>query len=278
MKKILTLMACAMCIVLSVSAQTSKTGESAKQTKKHRHLFSGDGPRVGMNEYGAGIDYHHSIIDKKVLQNPGVAVPVYTNEHYYSNAFGINQTDHMSLIGGFITANDSKIILGDVINMELAYGHISTNNKSQADRYLFNHGSSWFVLDYELGAGMMTNFNPKQQYGINFVFLRGTLDRSYPTNAGGRANSYTEFRYRYKRILSELTLEGPGFGLGGLKHPEILGLSCKLLQRHTSQSKYIFAQYLGLGMEYMNVNNSYTGGATDHLHMFNLRISCGYIF
>ncbi len=279
MKKIFTLIAFGICTAITAVSQTYNIEDHKAPApfKEHVALFSGDGPLIGLNEYGAGIDFRHSSNDRKVLQNPGVAIPEYTYDNLHSTAFGINQTDHMSIVGGFLAAAKSKVIVGDIINLELGYGHISTNDASQADHYFLNHGSSWFVMDYELGLGFMSNFSQQRQFGATFVFLKGALDRSYPANRGGRANSYTEFRYRYKRLLSELTLEGPGFGLGGLKHPEIIGLSCKLLQRHTKKSRYSFAKYLGLCMEYMNVTQSYTGGGSDHFRMLNFRITCGYI-
>ncbi len=276
MKKIATTITFLMFALCHATSQTYKVGENEpKRVKKHVHLFEGNSRAIGMNEYSGGIDLNTSSLDKHTLQNPGVKVPVYTDDHYKTTAFGISEHNHMSIIGGLLSAAESKIIFGDLINIDFGYGHISTNDPTQKDRYLFNHGSSWFVLDYELGGGFMTNFNPQRQFGANFVFVRGSLDRSYPINAG-RTTSYTEFRYRYKRLLGELKLEGMGFGFKGLTSPAILGLSCKRLQKNDRESKSGFVSFIGFGIEYMSAKTS-NNIDQDHLHMLNFRISAGFV-
>ena len=275
MKKLLPLFTCLIYMSLHATAQIHASGDAnSTSSKKRKSFFEGNSKTLGMNEYSGGLDFNTSSLDNHVLQNPGVKVPIYTDEHYKSTAFGVSEHNHMSIIGSFLSIAESPIIIGDLLNIDFGYGRINTNDPTQKDRYLFNHGSSWFVLNYELGGGFMTNFSKTQQFGANFVFFRGSLDRSYPVN-GGRTTSYTEFRYRYRRILGELKFEGNQFGLKGLTSPQIFGLSCKRLQNYTRNTKSTFVSFFSFGLEYMNktLNNV----SSDHLRMFNFRVSAGYV-
>ncbi len=279
MKKILVLLVWFMTIILSVAGQTYTLGQNdPKPVKKHKKIidFRGDGIPVSMTNVDAGIDFRSSSMDKTFIDaGRAGSPPTYSYSHYTSTAYGINQSCQTSIIGGVLYALDSKFIIGDILGYELAYGRFHTTNPGVRTDFFLNHGASWFLFNLKLGAGFMTNFNPNVQYGVNCIFVEGSLDRSYPNNEG-RANSYATFRYRNHRILGELTLEGPEFGFSGVKHPQIVDFSCKLLQKHTAASKYTMANFIGLSMEYMN--GTKTGGTEiDKSHMLNFKVTVGYI-
>lgn len=256
-----------------VFCQTNDVVEDNKKVKKHKNIWDISGPAdvVGLFYYDVGIDNNNSSGSKKIVP-AGASSTI----NYHSNAAGIRASGQSSIIGGFCATKDYKIIIGEILNVGLTYGKINTNDVSQENRYYLNTGTSWFVIDYELGYGLMTNFSADWQFGANFIITRGSLDRSYPIN-GGRANSNVLFRYRYKRILTELEMEGYQFGYQGLKNPKIIGLSCKILERKRNNTVYHTPHFIGFGFEYMNTTIA-TNTETNHLKMLNFKISIGKIF
>jgi hypothetical protein len=258
---------------LHANTETANSGTSPESVRSHKKLnfgLHGHAENVGLCNYELGANIFKSGQDYNQRTNPGVNPAAYTRTLTDKVAYGVNGSAEISFIGMYCSMNDKKLIWGDLDKIDLAVGRLNTNQI----------GSTWVLVDLESGLGFMTNTNERYQFGMNSMFLRIAFDKSYPdAQLKGRFNSYTKFRFRYERILAELSLEAPGAGFltGIIRKPTIFDVSGKWLAEKKEDTIF-FNHYIGLNLEFGKFANTYFDGSSNRRNLLRLSIMYGWTF
>ena len=118
------------------------------------------------------------------------------NQSYLTNSYGLSARMQSSFIANYLTPNQKRFQIGDVLAGEVATMVLHSNNPDL-------HSPIGVAYRFEFGLGTIFRINKNQDIGLNLIILKFARDRVSPNISG----SFIQLRYRYKRLLVEGGIE-----------------------------------------------------------------------